>query len=72
MRAINNVKIDLSNEEHRRLLDAQKVWQSIYSMFDENGIDVAYITDVLDKELSDLLDACQYGVRLELDWSEEE
>lgn len=68
MRAINNVKIDLSNEEHRRLLDAQKVWQSIYSMFDENGIDVAYITDVLDKELSDLLDACQYGVN----WSEVE
>lgn len=67
MRVINNVKIDLSNEEHRRLLDAQKIWQSIYSMFDENGIDVAYITDVLDKELSDLLDACQYGVILEIE-----
>lgn len=67
MRVINNVKIDLSNEEHRRLLDAQKIWQSIYSMFDENGIDVAYITDVLDKELSDLLDACQYGVILEME-----
>lgn len=60
-----NVKIELSLDEHHTLLNAQKVWQEIYEKFDENGVDVGYITDCLDKELSDLLDACENGVGLE-------
>lgn len=65
MKVNHNVKIGLTVEEHKTLLDAQKIWQQIDCEFDDNGVDIQYITDVLDKELSDLLDACEKGVTLE-------
>lgn len=58
-------KIELSTEEHRILLDAQKVWQEIESYFDDMGADICYITDAMDTKLSDLLDACENGIMLE-------
>lgn len=65
MKVINKVNVELSTEEHRTLLDAQKIWQNIGMAFDDNDVDIDYITDVLDKELSDLLDACDNGICLE-------
>lgn len=65
MKVSNNVKIELTVGEHNALLEAQKIWQGIELLFDDNGVDIQYITDVLDKELSDLLDACEKGVTLE-------
>ena len=65
MKVTTNVKVDLNLDEHYTLLNAQKIWQEIYEKFDENMVDISYITDVLDKELSDLLDACEKGVGLE-------
>lgn len=60
-----NVKIELSLDEHHTLLNAQKLWQEIYEKFDENGVDVGYITYALDDGLCDLLNACEKGVGLE-------
>lgn len=65
MKVITHVRIDLSAEDRQKLREAKSVWNEINSLFDDNGIDVCYITDVLNKELEDLLNACDFGVGLE-------
>lgn len=65
MKVITHVRIDLSTEDRQKLREAKSVWNEINSLFDDNGIDVCYITDVLNKELEDLLNACDFGVGLE-------
>lgn len=65
MKTITNVRVELSSEERQALRNAKSVWNSINSVLDDNGVDVCYITDVLNKELEDLLNICDFGVGLE-------
>ena len=59
------MKIDLTKDEHKTLLDAQKIWQGIDCEFDDNGFDICHITDTLDEKLCELLNACENGIGLE-------
>lgn len=65
MRLIRTMKIDLTKDEHKTLLDAQKIWQNIDCEFDDNGFDISHITDILDEKLRALLNTCENGIRLE-------
>lgn len=65
MRLIRTMKIDLTKDEHKTLIDAQKIWQNIEYELDDNGFDICHITDTLDEKLRELLNVCENGIRLE-------
>lgn len=67
MRVINKVTVELTTEEHRTLLDAQRVWQVISDEFDDNGVDITHLTDAMDEALCALLTACEQGIELRSD-----
>lgn len=63
----NRAVVELDTSEVKALLTAQKIWQHIEDTFDNLGCDITYITDKLDKELSNLLTVCEDGILEEVE-----
>lgn len=62
MKGRRKAMVELSTDEIRTLLDAQKIWKGISCIFDDMGCDIDNIVDALDGGLEELLNICEDGV----------
>lgn len=67
MRTKRRVVVELERDEVKTLLDAKKIWQEISYRFDDMGCDVDYLVEILDTNLSELLDICEDGILEEVE-----